>query len=61
MATLASGSYSHKCTKISHDTYQISWSVDFKPKGSRVRYPRRMSRITDTKGAQRFCKRWGIS
>jgi len=53
-------SYAHHCKQIASDTYQISWMVDYKHTGSRLRYPRRMTRITDEQGANVFCAKWKI-
>ena len=55
-------SYAHACRKLAgHDEYEISWSVDYKYVGSRLRYPRIIRRVTDRAGALRFCKRWGLA
>jgi len=54
-------SYGHHCRVIQpDDTFEISWVVDFYYQGSRLRYPRTFRRITDTRGARRFCKRWEL-
>jgi len=55
------GSYNHSCGALRQwDTFMISWTVDYYYEGSRLRYPRRFTRITDGKGARRFCKHWDI-
>lgn len=38
--------------------YIISWTYDTKIKGSRLRWPRTMSRETDEAGALKFSKKW---
>ena len=52
--------YSFKCRKIDSGIYRISWVVDYYYANSRLRYPRRFSRDTDQRGAERFCKLHGI-
>ena len=53
-------SYSHRIKEVEFDCYKISWVIDFYYANSRLRYPRVFSRITDSKGAKRFRKKWGI-
>ena len=53
----SSGAHGFSCKKISADLYRIAWSVDYYYSGDRVRYPRRITRHTDEKGAIRFCKK----
>lgn len=55
-----SKSYGHRIQALQFG-YQISWTVDIRPAGSRVRYPRRYTRITTKAGAQRFAKKWRIT
>lgn len=56
---MRSGSYGHGIRKLHPDTFEIYWTVDFKPAGSRIRYPHTFCRITDLKGAKRFDAKWG--
>lgn len=54
-------SYDHHCQYFERlDVYLISWTVDYKIAGSRLRFQRRTTRDTDERGARAFCKRWGI-
>lgn len=53
-------SYNHSIRYAGYGCYDISWVVDFKYNGSRLRYPRCMKRNTDLNGAKRFAKKWGI-
>jgi hypothetical protein len=50
----------HNCEWVGFDTYEISWVYDRYYAGSRLRFPRGMKRITDTRGAIKFCKRWKL-
>jgi len=43
------------------DCYRLSWSFDVKLQGSRLRWPRTMTRDTDEAGALRFAKKWNIA
>ena len=56
----SSGAYNFCCRALSDGDYRISWTVDYYYDGYRLRYPRRFSRITDNKGASRFCKNHNI-
>jgi hypothetical protein len=58
MRYVHAGNNDHWITKISDDEYAISWTYD--TKHARLRYPRRVSRITNRKGAEFFAKRWGV-
>jgi len=40
--------------------YEISWVIDFYYPDSRLRFPRTIRRITDVKGAKRFCKKHNL-
>lgn len=60
-------SHSHKLRPIGASTdspltmnFEIIWYIDRKHPGSRLRFPTRFSRITDYKGAVRFCHKHGI-
>lgn len=58
----AGRSYNHRCTADEYrGDYLISWVVDYYYPSSRLRYPRGFRRWTDRKGAERFCKKWGIN
>lgn len=54
-------SYGHRITRVMGDCYRLSWSFDVKLKGSRLRWPRTMTRDTDEAGALRFAKKWNIA
>ena len=51
--------YGHNIRRISADHYRLSWSFDTKIAGSRLRWPRTITRDTDEAGAQRFAHKWG--
>jgi hypothetical protein len=53
-------SYDHRICRIAHDCFKISWVCDRYYSGSRLRFPRVTSRITDERGARRFAKRWTL-
>ena len=52
--------YAHDLRKIAHDHYRLSWTVDRKYAGSRLRFPTSYQRDTDEIGAKRFAKKWGL-
>lgn len=52
--------YGHKIQRIDHDHYRLSWTIDRKSAGSRLRFPRATTRDTDSAGAVRFAKKWGL-
>lgn len=52
--------YGHRCRLLDSGVYEISWWYDKYYSDSRLRYPRRLSRITDEAGARRFCRKWGL-
>lgn len=52
--------YGHDVRQIAHDHYRMSWTIDRKYEGSRLRYPTTFSRDTDERGAKRFAKRWKL-
>jgi hypothetical protein len=56
----SSGSYGHSVRRIGHDHYRLHWTVDRYVSGSRLRFPTNYTRDTDTAGALRFAKRWGL-
>lgn len=56
-----SGSYSHQIHRLGAMDFRVSWVVDRHYPDSRLRWPRRSSRDTDRKGAERFAKRWGVT
>ncbi len=53
-----SGGYGHRCKRVSHDDYDISWCWDAYRDGERCRFPRMITRETNRVGAERFCKKW---
>jgi hypothetical protein len=53
-------SHSERCVSTGHGYYRISWVIDFYYPNKMYRTPRGFERITDEKGARRFCKKWGI-
>lgn len=57
----SSGSVDHHVQRLGDNFYRISWVVDRYYTGSRLRFPTRYSRDTDTAGAKRFIKKWGIT
>jgi hypothetical protein len=59
--SIYSGGYGHRIRKIDNDTFRISWSYDTKIAGSRLRWPRGFSRVTDRAGAERFAKKWNTN
>lgn len=61
MARLRGGSYGHRWKCLGHDDYRLSWDYDTKIAGSRLRFPRTITRDTDKAGAVRFAKKWGIA
>jgi hypothetical protein len=48
----------HHIHKIGGDYYRLSWSFDTKIAGSRLRWPRTITRDTDEAGALRFAAKW---
>lgn len=52
--------YGHDWRKIGIDHYRLSWSFDVKLQGSRLRWPRTMTRDTDEAGAIRFAMKWDL-
>lgn len=54
-------SYGHAIQLIGADHYRLSWVVDRYYPDSRLRHPTRTTRDTDTEGAQRFAKKWGVA
>lgn len=57
----SSSSTGHRCIRTPYGDFEISWTVDFYYPGSRLRYPRRFRRLTNERGARRFCTRWRIA
>lgn len=53
-------SYDHRIQALGGGGYTISWTVDTKYEGSRLRYPTGHQRHTDRAGAERFAKKWGL-
>jgi hypothetical protein len=58
MSKINSRGYDHTIKFIGPDHYRLSWWHDRKVQGSRLRFPRCMSRDTDETGALRFAKKW---
>lgn len=58
--TGSGSAYSHNWRKIGFDHYRLSWTFDVKLQGSRLRWPRTMTRDTDEAGAIRFAKKWDL-
>lgn len=54
-------SYGHHIRKIGPDHFRLSWTVDHKCRGSRLRFPRSHSRDTDEAGAKKFAERWELT
>lgn len=48
------------CLPTGYGHYRISWVMDYYYADTRYRTPRVFHRITDEKGARRFCRKWGI-
>ena len=57
----STGATRFSCRSLSDGDYKISWVVDYYYPDSRLRYPRKFSRITDMDGARRFCKRHNLN
>lgn len=55
-----SGSTGHHIQYLFPDCYRLSWVVDRYYAGSRLRYPTSYTRETDTAGAKRFARKWGV-
>lgn len=53
--------YAHSIQRIAADHYRLSWTVDRKYVGSRLRFPTTMRRDTDEAGARRFAAKWGVA
>ena len=59
--TGSSKAYSHNLRKIGFDHYRLSWTFDTKVTGSRLRFPRTITRDTDYVGALRYAKKWELT
>jgi hypothetical protein len=57
--TSARSAYGHRIQRIGSDHYRLSWTFDTKIAGSRLRWPRTITRDTDEAGALRFAEKWG--
>ncbi len=53
--------HGHRIQYIGMGYYRLAWSYDKHYRNSRLRYPRRLTRDTDRKGAERFAKKWGCT
>jgi hypothetical protein len=51
--------YGHRIQRIGWDHYRLAWVHDRKYAGSRLRWPRAITRDTDRIGAERFAAKWG--
>ena len=51
--------HGHGIARLGGDTYRIFWTWDRYYKGSRLRFPQLLQRVTDRNGAERFSKKWG--
>lgn len=58
MPLLKSGGYGHRVRHFGGGAYLISWNYD--TKRGRIRYPRKVERVTSQKGAERFAKKWNL-
>lgn len=52
--------YGQTISRIGGGYFRMHWTVDRYYKGSRLRHPTGYTRDADRKGAERFCKKWGI-
>ncbi len=59
--TRNSSAYGHRLHADGPGRYVISWVIDFKYVGSRLRHPRTFRRYTDSDGAKRFAKKWNLT
>ena len=55
-----SNAYSFNIKKIDIETYILSWIVDYYYSNSRLRFPRRFSRVTNRRGAIKFSKKHNV-
>lgn len=53
--------YNHHVRYIGWGLWRMSWTYDTKVSGSRLRFPRTITRDTDFEGATRFAKKWGLT
>lgn len=60
MTRLSHHAYGHDYRRIGWDHYRLSWTIDRKYSGSRLRFPTSYSRDTDLAGAKRFAKKWEL-
>lgn len=60
MPSRPTGAYGHAVSRIATDHYRLSWTIDRKYVGSRLRYPTTYRRDTGEDGARRFAKKWGV-
>lgn len=58
---LRSGATGHRIHRVGPDHYRLSWVIDRKYEGSRLRHPTTYRRDTDEAGAQRFAAKWGVA
>ncbi len=50
-------SIEHTVKYLRDGSYEIGWVVDRYYAGHRQRFPTRYSRVTDKRGAERFCRK----
>jgi hypothetical protein len=55
------GSYGHRIQVMGGGDYLLHWVVDYRRKGSRLRYPHSFKSWADERGARRFARRWGLT
>lgn len=58
--TRNSSAYGHSYRRAGDGWFILSWCIDYKYSGSRLRYPRTFQRDTDLVGAKRFAKKWKL-
>lgn len=55
-----SNPYDHKCI-VAADKFILTWTVDqFYPSGA-FQHAHQIKRVTNERGAKRFCKKWGLT
>ncbi len=56
-----SGSYGFRCRYAGDGDWVVSWVVDFYYSDSRLRFPRRFTRITDEAGMIKFANKHSLA
>jgi hypothetical protein len=59
MPLIRGGGYGHKIIYERPDEYVLVWYYD--TKSGRLRHPRKRTRDTNRKGAERFAKKWRVA